>query len=363
MCGETTLPRHMSWRAKLGLVIFSVALTGGMLEAALRVNAALEMRQAARAAEGEYWAIYDPDLGYRQNPRWGDLNADGLRDHPIGPKNGRFRILFLGDSIAFYGDDVDDTFVGHLRSALRQAPGREQLDIINAGIKGFTNYQELLYLKKFGLKFEPDLVGVQFCLNDLHKFLHTFRVEDGRIVSGTYQFSEEVVNNTPQRPRPLGQRIVEASAVLQFVRDRVPIAARTLAWRTTDGFSFDYRIDIHSAWQDAPWEDIERQFGEMVEIGRRHRFSVFVVAVPQAAQYNAKYLARDRAYVLKPQRKLRDITERLGVPYLDLYPDLSAGLFVDDGIHLTKEGRRLTGRRIAAFLADARLLPAGGPGR
>jgi lysophospholipase L1-like esterase len=356
--------RRLSWGARLGLIFFGLFLTCIMLEVGLRIVSSIKASQVHKAADGpllppgEYWAIYEPELGYRQNPRFGDLNPDGLRDYPIGPKEGRFRLLFLGDSIAVYGDSRDDTFVGHLRAELGQRPGGKRLDIINAGVRGYTNYQELLYLKKYGLKFQPDLVGLQFCLNDLHRFLHSFSVENGRIVPGTYVFSSEALKDQRDRPTP----VLERSYLWLWMKNRVPIASKAAAWIVNDGFSFDYQADISRAWQDEAWKDIESQLGEMVDLGYRHHFRVFVVIVPVAAQYNLGYLNRDRNYVLKPQQKLKEICERKGIDSYDLYPDMRADLFLEqDGLHLTGEGRRLVGRRLAAWLAQSRLLPETNP--
>jgi lysophospholipase L1-like esterase len=308
--------------------------------------------------KGEFWAIYDPDLGYRLNPKFGAINADGLRDYPIGPKNGRFRILFLGDSVIYYGDTIDDTVVGHLRANLRSSSklASPDIDIINAGVRGYTNFQEILYLKKFGLKFEPDLVAIQFCLNDLHRFLHSFRLENGQIVPGTYQFSTEAIKQS----QSWREWWIQQSYLLRAVENSLPIAVKTLLWKIDDGFSFDYAVDFSSAWRDAPWSDIGKQLEEFVQLGKRYHFKPFVVVFPIAKQYNAAYLARDRDYVLKPQRKLREICEQLGIPFYDLYPEMQADLFSRDGLHLTPEGRKVIGKRIANFLSNSGLLPAKG---
>jgi len=353
--------RRLSWGARIGLVFFGLFLTFVVLEIGLRVALAIRERRAHRAMSasgskaGEYWAIFDPDLGYRGNPDFGDLNSDGLRDHSIGPKAGRFRVLQLGDSIAYYGDNVDDTFVGHMRADLAQRTNLRPVEVINAGIPGYTNYQELLYLKKYGLGFQPDLVAVEFCLNDLHKFLHSFRVENGRILPGSYQFSEEALSN--QRSRP--SRLADKSYLWVWTKNNVRTAGKVAAWLANDGFSFDYAVDIGSAWRDQAWKDIEIQLGEMSALGRQHRFRVFVAVVPAAAQYDYDYLKRDRDYVLKPQRKLGEICERLGIDFYDLYPEMNAGLLKEDGIHLTKEGRQLVGQRLADFLIRSHLIPKG----
>jgi lysophospholipase L1-like esterase len=361
---DTATSKPISWKAKLGLIFFGVFVACVVLEIGMRVNAAYERRQAraetmaSQTPTGEYWAIYDEDLGYRQNPKFGDMNADGLRDHPISSKDeSRPRVLFLGDSIAQNGDSVDDTFVAYMRQNLRQQRGLADVDVINAGTKGYTNYQELSYLKKYGLKFQPDVVGVEFCLNDLHKFLHAFRVENKQIVYGSYQFSEEAESNAPAPPRTLAQRVVDKSYLLGWLKNNVGLMRRIISWKINKGYSFDYRIDITSAWQDDGWVQIEKQFEQALQLGRSNDFKMFVVVVPVASQYDPQYLARDRSYVLKPQRKLKEICDRLNIPFYDLYPDLSANLFVDDGIHLTKEGRQIVGKNIALFLSNSNLAP------
>src|SRR5437773_3076 len=90
------------------ITLFALLLVG---EIALRAKAAIETRRIRQALSlgsgGTSWAVYDPDLNYRNRPNWGDHNADGMRDRPTPPKM-QFRILMLGDSIGYYGDSIDD---------------------------------------------------------------------------------------------------------------------------------------------------------------------------------------------------------------------------------------------------------------
>ena len=354
-------PRRLSWKAKLVLVCFGLLFTCVLLEIGLRVSAGIERRRAAvlmgihetgRPTPGP---IFDPDLAYRPNPNLGDSNSDGLRDYPIGPKGGRFRVLFLGDSVAVYGDSIDDTFVGYLRAELAKHPASRPTEVINGGITGYTNYQELLFLKKYGLKFQPDLAGVEFCLNDLHKLLHAYELENGRLAPTSYFSSDSAPRVVT---RSWSRRLARKSYLLAWARSHLHLQTLAAEWRARRGFSFDYNPDYNNAWKDAPWKEIETQFGDAVQLGRQNYFSIFVVVVPLAAQYNSDYLVRDRDYVLKPQRKLRELCARLGIHFLDLYPDLNTQMFIEDGLHLNKAGRQLVGRRIAAFLTESNLIPA-----
>ncbi len=349
---------NLSRKKRFLLIAAGFLLAFFAMEIALRIENYFQVRRAREEAnvnspEEEYWPVYDPDLGYRLNPKFGDHNPDGLRDHPVGPKENHFRVLFLGDSLLYYGDDLDDTVSAHLRSVVNKNPAFRHIDVTNAGIKGYTNYQELLYLKKYGLNFEPDLVGIGFCLNDLFKFLHSFNVENGKIIPGSYRFSEEALNV----PRSRLRRLKDKSFLIVWLENKISLAGRRIAKKRAGSLPFETALDIGRAWQDEPWKQIESQLEEFVALQSRHHFRLFVVSFPVSSQYKSEYLRSNRDYVLKPQRKLKEICERLGIPLYDLYPDMNAGLFSQDRIHLTKPGRKIAGALIAKFLIQSQLLP------
>ena len=327
----------------------SLLLSFGLLEAGFRIHEVVWAMQ-----QGEGWAVFDPDLGYRLNPKYADTNAHGLRDHPVTPKEGHFRVLMLGDSVTYYGDDIDDTYVGRLRALLAQDPDVLPLDVLNAGTKGYTNYQELVFLKKYGLQFQPDLVGVGFVLNDLHKILHQFRVKDGRIVGQSFDFTPEAVQSVDSWLYQTARK----SKFLTWLRRRLSIANAAVELTVREGFSFDHRPDFNTAWKDASWPATESQLREMTDLGARHGFTVFVVVFPFGEQYRKDYLARDPDYVLKPQRELADICGRLKIACLDLFPVLDPAIHIqEDNIHLTNAGRARVAEVLAAFLKTERLVP------
>jgi hypothetical protein len=131
-----------------------------------------------------------------------------------------------------------------------------------------------------------------------------------------------------------------------------------------NGYDFDYRPDLSTAWQDAPWTMIRNQLKEMKELANQHRFHLFVVVVPFAEQYRADYLARNRNHVLKPQTTLAGITRELEIPFLDLYPYLDRNSFVTDLIHLNDDGKERAAAKIAEFVRAEEILssePQSGP--
>ncbi|HEX7069465.1 MAG TPA: GDSL-type esterase/lipase family protein [Rhodothermales bacterium] len=322
----------------LALLVGSVVVLFMVLELAVRTYERLAMPD-------ESWAEYDSDLGYRPRPHYADFNELGMRDHPIRPDTSLFRILFLGDSVPFYGDSIGDTYVGWLEARLNERPGPSRVDVLNAGVRGYTNYQEIVYLKKFGLPLHPDVVGVGFVLNDLHRILHRFEMRDGKIV-GDYVVTDSVASLTGNQ---LFQ-IIRPSRFLMRVRRRVRVLDAAFGLRASSGYTFEFRGDLSPAWKADSWIAIQNQLAQFARLSREHGFRPFLVAFPIAEQYRADYLARDSAYVLFPQRRLREICNGLNIPYLDLYPLLDAVDFEDDGLHLTRRGREKAARATAGFL-------------
>jgi lysophospholipase L1-like esterase len=338
------IPRWVRYVIPVATLVVLFAL----IEAGLRIAEALTTRPRS-----ETWALYDPDLGYRPNPGYADTNAAGLRDHPVTPKAGRFRVLMLGDSVGYYGDTIDDTWIGRLRQKLGRSSEVAPLDVLNGSIRGYTNYQELVFLKKYGLALEPDLVGLGFVLNDLHRILHTFKIENGRIVGETYDFTPEAVESLDSP----AFRLARQSRLLVRLRRALDPAISSVQYRFSNGFSFDYRPDMNTAWKDASWLGVKSQMEEMQALGVQHGFRLFMVVFPFADQYRTAYLAADRDYVLKPQRLADALCRQLSIPCLDLYPALNPTHFLQDGIHLTAVGRQRVAEEVAAFLVNRRLVP------
>jgi lysophospholipase L1-like esterase len=344
------------WRAGKNLTLTAVVLIMlfAVLEAGFRIWRTASARSPRPNTLESTWVQYDEDLVYRLKPNFGAFNEHGLYDHPLDKASGRFRVLVLGDSVAFGGRDVNDTIAGRVEGILNTYGALAPTDLINAAVPGYTNYQELVYLKKYGLEFRPQLVGVIFVFNDLHKFLHDFHVNNGRLdPKAFYDF-------TPEVRREVGgplYRWARKSVFLRWLRSSFRIADRAARMYRQRGFSFDYRPDFYTAWRDEPWKSIEAQLREMVDLGKRASFRVFLVAVPFGEQLRKDYQARDFAYVVKPQRKLQEICGRLGIPYLDLFPVVDGEAHMTDGIHLNEAGRAVAAVKIAEFLREQQLVP------
>jgi lysophospholipase L1-like esterase len=178
--------RLRSLLGPLGLVIAStlVALAIGELLVRLFFPPVQELLDERLAATGAYEA--HPVLGWRprpnitQNFRRFDAtfrtNSRGLRGRELQIEKppGLRRIVVLGDSFAWgYGVNDAEVFPQVLESRL------ERTEVVNLGVTAFGLSQELDYFKLEGMRYEPDIVILAFCQNDIHR--------DGRSLRDTYE--------------------------------------------------------------------------------------------------------------------------------------------------------------------------------
>ena len=166
-----------SSRVRLIAACVSTLLALAAIEVGLRV---VGYAPLAAALDGKGQVLRtsdDPDLRYELTPSsaghgWGtyvEVNSRGFRDteYPLA-KGDRRRIVVVGDSITFGNHlELERTYSERLESALNRRGQEPPIDVLNLGVGGYDTAQEVAQLERIGLQFEPDLVVVGFCVNDL----------------------------------------------------------------------------------------------------------------------------------------------------------------------------------------------------
>lgn len=120
--------------------------------------------------------ILDPDSGVKY---FSYANNHGYRDldRHYDNKNQAYRILFLGDSVTFgaivpaekiYTRILEERLLNH----------GYNVEVINMAYGGCGTDQELEILKNEGLKYNPNLIIVQFCTNDITENSYFHRALD-----------------------------------------------------------------------------------------------------------------------------------------------------------------------------------------
>jgi lysophospholipase L1-like esterase len=159
--------RWLAPRLALSLVALAGALGGAELlirQQRLFLDPRMLDPSPIRSGESSEGACYRPSItaGYEPVPGACGRNEQGMYgDHPLDKGDDVFRVLVLGDSIADqrYWVETLEAELGEL------LPGR-RVETWNAGVPGYDTCSELRVLEERGLAIQPDLVLVQFCLND-----------------------------------------------------------------------------------------------------------------------------------------------------------------------------------------------------
>ena len=147
------------------------------------------------------------------------INAQGMRaerDFDYAKPAGVRRIVCLGDSFtAGYEVQHEETFASVMERELGQRGQR--VEVLNAGVSGFSTAEEVLYLERELYRYAPDCVVLSFFSNDLADNLRTglFAVESGTAVARA------------ERYVPLGRlgNFLNTNAVFNFLSERSNLMA------------------------------------------------------------------------------------------------------------------------------------------
>jgi len=292
--------------------------------------------------------VEDPELGWRMRPdavgEWGGVevrvNRRGLRGPAVEDRKppGVRRLLFLGDSVTFgFGvAEVDEVFPSRVGRSLEEALGKN-VEVVNAGVGGYSPWQELAFLEREGLRYAPDLVVIGFVLNDVTEKLALVRYGGSERGWQLARTARSRLDHWLSRSA-LATAARESFAVLRFGRD-VRLGAQAAEMGAvrrlvTDPASFE------RAWR-ITLDNVRR----IVLSARERGIPSLLVIFPYAFQLEAP------GELSGPQRRLVGFANGLGVLAVDLLPTLAAlgaeAAFLD-GSHLSVEGHS----RVAEVIAD-----------
>jgi lysophospholipase L1-like esterase len=287
--------------------------------------------------------VPDPELGFRLNPELPGVSSRGLygKEIPARKTPGVPRVLTLGDSVTVSCDwqkNTPETFLARLEQRLA---GR--VELVNAATSGYTIYQERLQLERH-LDLEPDLVVLQYTLNDNAKFLHQFDAD--RQILLTEEARKIYVENT--------------AGTLGWLAQHSTLALRTRfalrQWTKDAEYPWEKYPGFPQAWSDTSWTLVDEELDRIVELSAASGAPVIVLAAPFGPQFEGQYLQTEREKTTYPQRRLAEICASKGVEMIDLLPVFEksggASLFYDL-VHMTAEGHRLTAEALAPAIERA----------
>ncbi|HYM10508.1 MAG TPA: WecB/TagA/CpsF family glycosyltransferase [Bryobacterales bacterium] len=280
------------------------------------------------------------------------ISGQGLReDREYSPAHpGARRILALGDSFTMgYSVAADESWVRRLERLLNAGQRARRYQVINAGVPGYSTWQELACLEEEGPAFAPDLVLLGFFLgNDITDNAAPrlpVALRDGRLISTSFERG--------LLPFPLRLALARHSHLYHLYH-----LARG-DWRLSE----DERIAPYAAYNEraeAGWSATAELVGRLTQLCNARGMRLIVVLMPERAQVEAEAGERLAAELARagspfdarlPNRRMKELCAAAGVEVIDLLEALHGpGLYFPQDGHWTARGNALAARALAARL-------------
>lgn len=315
--------------------------------------------------------VEDRELGWRLRPDskgvWGgvnvEINSKGVRGPELEyakPHNVK-RILYLGDSVTF-GYTLktwEETYPIIVEGILEDGLGCE-IETINAGVGGYSPWQEYIYLSKEGIKYLPDLVVLSFVLNDVTE---KFGLKEFGGAGSGYQLSRTALSAIDRLLKYRSSIVYFAGVIrarMRYGRNIAEGAREKEAWNVKALAYQPEREDVQRAWETT-LENLSKIF----DFCKNREIPVILVVFPYTFQF------REVDALSTPQSVVREYAVDSGVPVLDLLPKLAEkarenGIapedYFGDDSHPSFQGNQEIGGFIADFIVRERVLSVNGNG-
>jgi lysophospholipase L1-like esterase len=284
------------------------------------------------------------------------INSYGFRGKEFEfQKKDEFRILILGDSVAFGGRvEESEIFTSLLEEKLEKEYSKK-FEVINTAVVGYTTSQEIAFLKERGILFKPDLVILSFTLgNDFYMsrvYKETRTGSDGNpevILSSAYAYPIPLI----LFPNSSNSKfLLKNSETYKFINLKL------------NGILSRFGITFQGLQYQEGIEKTKDAFGELGELSIKENIPVFVVSYPDRmriigneVEWRNKMINMGRWNRMIAYRDiLNDLTQKNKLGHLDLngvfYVDSEPqdNLWIN-GLHFSEEGHKRVSKEMFDYL-------------
>ena len=262
------------------------------------------------------------------------INSQGFRDKEqlLDKAEGVYRIAVLGDDYSeAMNVQIQRTWWWQLPRALDACAPGKTIEVLNFAVGGYGTAQELVMLETTAMRYQPDLVLLQFSSRDDvvdNSFALTPRKERPFyfLDAGGRPRIDESFSSSPgfdrrmQTRYRLGAEIADHSRAFQLARQLA--GAAVIGEAHADADSAVMRAPRDAVWEDA-WRVTEALLARMNRYARANgaRFAVVNVPHPQQAGEPMAY----------PDQRLAALAKREHVPFVSLAGELQAAHYLPSG--------------------------------
>jgi hypothetical protein len=291
-----------------------------------------------------------------------EANARGLRDRDFGPKrSGVTRIISLGDSFAFgWGVPLPNSYSKILERELNGRLPRE-VEVVNASLPARGTPEEIAQLEALA-DLQPDLVLLLFTIeNDIVEFGSDSSRQPRYALQVPFPFKDWLIRNSTLA--------LCASEAYHRILVRLGLRPRNLSRPFMELYLSPYLSSPPKAEQ--VYGSVRSNFQRLRDVVQALQATVAVVLIPAREQlfpytewrsyadaygftFESLVEARDH-----PNRYLTSISEKLGLPVLDLMrtePQPDRSYYFREDIHWNKTGHAWAAQATAEFLVKNKLV-------
>lgn len=305
-----------------------------------------------------------PSLGFRLASSQAGFTADkpystnsmGLRgpERSLSKPAGVRRVLILGDSIAFgYGVTYEDSVARRLEDLLNEGESPERFEVIDSAVPSFNTTQEVTYFREQGLSFDPDIVVLAVCWNDVSDKTQVSVNADGYLVQpGTTPSFFDRYGETASGYRV--RNALKRSRLLYLAMDRGRDLWSRLTHRTPPQIVAMQTAVLTGAPNRAVaagWSEIDSRLAELARLSAARHIRLVVALFPMPQTLGGHF-----PHAQYPSEILRMCRSR-NLECVDLQPPFEArftghtSLFIPyDGDHPNERGHMIAAQSLFAAL-------------
>ena len=343
----------------MALVLIEIMLSNHFKTAGTHEQKIMYLYSLQEIRELQSNIIPVPFISYVPDPAFESHNALGYRGPEIAiPKpQGAFRIVAMGGSTTYStGTTAQESYPAFLQSILRDDYSYRHVEVINAGVSGYSSWEVLSSFAFRVLELEPDMLIYYGALNDLvvRESLSTDCYRGLNPQRGLNGHRGLFVEPNAELPASVLYRVV----AIAFGWMRNPIAldssfepSRVQCQSDPGGTTLEMRLIANAPVY------YERNIRNLMALALANN----VQPIISSWAYN---LAADRPQlwqdsIAEHNALTRHIAADLGIPYIAFAEELpvNSSYWEPDGVHMLAEGTYEQARRYAAFLHNNELLP------
>lgn len=313
------------------LLIFAVVCFAVIGEVWLRM---MGYKGAPESLIANIHVVEDPILDWRYLPDsevyigrvQRKYNKAGFRDadHLVAKAPGIKRVVVVGDSVTEAGDvEWQSVFSARLQAGLGSP-----YEVITLAMGGLNTPQEIHLLEKEGLAYKPDLVILNFVLNDTDFYTE---------YNATRRFQSEkdsVVGVLGLSINPAVKRSLKSSALVYFFKQRFEHAIGLLSGKEDIGY-------FEGLWgQSENRKKVTEGFDQLLRMRKEYSFQVLIIIWPiltDFTHYKFEYI----------HQWVREEADKRGFETLDLLPHFGERSYrelqvtAEDNIHPNDRGHKI----------------------